>query len=414
MAVKLFHNARIFTPRDRGNSHGGKGQGEIAQWFPGALLCRDGLIQAVGDEKDVLEVFGNEPVDMDHDCEERCLIPGFVDPHTHMCFTDTREEEFSLRIGGTPYLEILKRGGGILSTVRTLRAASEEELFRETETRVRSALSLGTTTVEIKSGYGLDTQNELKMLRVIRRVGRELPVDVAATFMGAHAVPEEYRSDPNRYVDLIVDEMIPAVAESRMAAFCDVFCEKGVFSLEQSRRILTAARRAGLLPKIHADEVHDVGGASLAAEVGAVTAEHLLAASDEGIEKMAEAGVIAVLLPGTAFSLKKPYALARTMIDKGMAVALASDCNPGSCYIESMPLVFALAVLNMNLSVEEALTAGTLNAAYGIGMADRVGSLDPGKQADFLLLDGRSPALLAYRAGIGCVSAVFKRGEQVV
>ena len=347
------------------------------------------------------------------DCAGLCMIPGFVDPHTHMCFAKRREEEFSLRIAGTDYLEILRQGGGILSSVRAVRSSSEEELFSVTQTHALSALRFGTTTLEIKSGYGLETEAELKMLRVIDRVGRETPLNVVPTFMGAHAVPEEYAGNPEKYVGYLIEDMIPAVSEQGVARFCDVFCEKSVFSLEQSRRILMAARENGLGLKIHADEVYDLGGAGLAAELQAVTAEHLLSANEENLRAMAKREVIAVLLPGTAYSLRKPYAPARKMLELGLPLAIATDCNPGSCYTESMSFVFGLAVLNMNISVNEALVAATLNAAYSIQENQSVGSLDVGKSADFLLLDGESPAVLAYHAGVSPVVAVYKRGEQV-
>jgi imidazolonepropionase len=330
-----------------------------------------------------------------------------------MCFSTTREEEFSLRLAGGDYLEILRQGGGILASVRAVRTASEEELFSTTAARARSALRFGTTTLEIKSGYGLDTGAELKMLRVIRRIREETPLDVVATFLGAHAVPEEHAGTPERYVDLVVQEMIPAVSRQGIARFCDVFCEKGVFTPEQSRRILTAAREHGLGLKIHADEIHDLGGGALAAELGAVSAEHLLAVSDESFRAMALRGVTAILLPGTAYSLRKPYAPARKMVELGVPVALATDCNPGTCYTESMPFVSGLAILAMGLSPSEALVAGTLNAAYAIEMGRSVGSLDVGKAGDFLLLDGKSPAILAYRAGISPVVELYKRGERV-
>jgi imidazolonepropionase len=331
-----------------------------------------------------------------------------------MCFVGRREAEFSRRISGTPYLEILRGGGGILSTVRAVRAASDESLAVATAKAVTTALSSGTTTVEIKSGYGLDTTTELRMLSVIHRVGLTTPVDVVPTFMGAHAIPEKYRLVPEEYVRLVIEEMIPAVVSQKIARFCDVFCEKGVFDVNQTKRILLAAQKAGLGLRLHADEVYDLGGAALAANVRAVSAEHLLAAGDEGIRAMAAAGTIAVLLPATAYSLRKPPARARFMVEAGVPVALATDCNPGSSWTESMPFVFGLAVMTMGLAPEEALVASTLNAAYAVGMADRVGSLDPGKQADFLVLDGESPAVLAYHAGGSPVREVYKKGERVV
>ena len=413
MMSKLFRNASITTPFDPGTPLAGKRQGDVHYFRHGALYCQDGVIHAFGEEDEVLKDLSPGDVDGEIDCEGLCLIPGFVDPHTHMCFPKRREEEFTLRMEGMDYLEILRRGGGILSSVRAVRASSEDELFSVTLKHALSAQRFGTTTLEIKSGYGLATEAELKMLRVIDRIGRETSLDVVPTFLGAHAVPEEYQKTPEDYVELLIHNMIPAVSGQGIARFCDVFCEKDVFTVDQSRRILQAARKAGLGLKIHADEVYDLGGAGLAAELQATSAEHLLAASEKNLQAMARQGVIGVLLPGTAYCLRKAYAGARKMVEFGLPVAIATDCNPGSCYTESMPFVFGLAVLNMNLSVSEALVAATLNAAYAIGMAERVGSLDVGKSADFLLLDGESPAILAYHAGVSPVVKVFKGGELV-
>lgn len=398
---------------DTGAPLAGRFQGRIAGIEQGAMLVCDGRIERIGTEPDVLADTDFGRIDVEVDCGGNCVIPGFVDPHTHMCFALRREAEFGLRLRGTSYLDILKAGGGILSSVNAVRNTSEENLLAATLENVSSALRLGTTTLEIKSGYGLDTASELKMLSVIDRVRRRTPLDVVATFMGAHAVPEEFLKTPEAYVDLLIGEMIPAIRRQGIARYCDVFCEAGVFSVDQSRRILTAAGSAGLGLKIHADEIHDMGGAGLAAELQAVSAEHLLAVSHAGISRLAMSGTLAVLLPGTAYCLQKPYARARDMIAAGVPVAIATDCNPGSCFTESMPFVFGLAVMNMGLTPEEALTAATLNAAYGIGMAGRVGSLDPGKQADFLILDGKSPDILAYHAGVSPVVAVFKKGEKI-
>jgi imidazolonepropionase len=413
MMTKLFRNASITTPFDPGTPLAGKRQGEVRHFERGALYCQDGVIQGLGEEEEVLRDLSPRDVDVEVDCEGLPLIPGFVDPHTHMCFAKRREEEFTLRMEGMDYLEILRRGGGILSSVRAVRAASEDELFSVTLEHALSAQRFGTTTLEIKSGYGLATEAELKMLRVIDRIGRETPLDVVPTFLGAHAIPEEYRETPEDYVDLLIHEMIPAVSEGGIARFCDVFCEKNVFSVDQSRRILQAAGKAGLGLKIHADEVYDLGGAGLAAELQVTSAEHLLAASEKNLRAMAKQGVIGVLLPGTAYGLRKAYAPARKMMEFGVPLAIATDCNPGPCYTESVPFIFGLAVINMNLSVSEALVAATLNAAYAIGMTKHVGSLDVGKFADFLLLDGEGPAVLAYHAGVSPVVKVFKRGELV-
>jgi len=412
MTVKIVRNARIYT--SEGNSAAaGNDQGEIRFFPKGAMVIRGGKIEAVGPEEEILVSANTADADEEIDCGGRCVIPGFVDPHTHMCFARRREEEFSLRLAGTPYLEILQKGGGILSSVRSVREASDDELFEHTLSLALSALSMGTTAVEMKSGYGLDTESELRMLSVIRRVGRESPLDVVPTFMGAHAVPELYRGNGDGFVDLIVEEMLPAVERQGIARFCDVFCEEGVFSVPQTERILSEASRRGLGLKVHADEVHDTGGAALAARMGAVSAEHLLAASDEGISAMAKSGTTAILLPATAYSLRKPYARARTMIERGVPVALATDCNPGSSFTESMPFVFGLAVMAMGLTVKEALTAATRNSACAVGMGAVCGTLEPGKQADFLVLDGETPAILAYHAGVPAVEEVFKKGERV-
>lgn len=413
MSQKLFRNTTIYSPVDKGRPPVGKAQGELAHFQKGALLVEDGLVMAMGDEEEVLAAAKAAGEVQEMDCGGRCMVPGFVDPHTHMCFATLRESEFSLRIEGTPYLEILKQGGGILSSVRAVAAASDDELYDNTLRHVQKALSLGTTSLEIKSGYGLDTENELKMLRVIGKVAADTPLDIVATFLGAHAVPEQYKENPDAYITLIIEEMLPQVKKQGIGQFCDVFCETGVFSIDQSRRLLKAAQAIGLGVKIHADEVNDLGGAGLAAELGACSADHLLAASEKNIKAMSAAGVIATLLPATAYSLRKDYARARLMIENDVAVALATDCNPGSSFTESMQFVIGLAVLNMQMTPAEALTGATLNSAYALKMADRVGSLDRGKQADFLLLEGDSPVILAYHAGVSSVAGVYKKGKKV-
>ena len=414
MAIrKLFTNARIYTPFDEGSPRSGKDQGVLHVFENGALLVENGIILSVGDEQKVRQDAINLEIHEEVDCCGSCMIPGFVDPHTHICFAANREEEFSMRLSGVPYLEILENGGGILSSVRSLREMDAAALFDITRENVLSALSFGTTTIEIKTGYGLDTESELKMLEVIQRIRRETPLDVAVTFMGAHAVPLEYKGREEAFVDYLVEEMLPIVASKKIADFCDVFCEKGVFSIDQSRRILQKARDLGMGIKIHADEVHDLGGAGLAAELETISAEHLLAASKTNLAKMAEKGTIAVLLPCTAYSLKKPFADARNMIDLGLPVAVATDCNPGSCFCESMPFVFGLSVMHMNMSVEETLVASTLNAAYAIGKNKVAGSLQEGKRGDFLLLQGKSPAIFAYHAGVSPVKERYVRGERI-
>lgn len=409
MMRTLFHSCRVVTPQDPGRPLSGKDQGRVLAVEDAALLVEDGRLLAVGlcAEVAALPEASGAAVE---DLGGACVIPGFVDPHTHMCFAARREEEFSMRLAGRTYLEILAQGGGILSSVRAVRAASDEELFAVTRQNAMNALASGTTTVEIKSGYGLDTESELRMLRCIKRLGETTPLDVVATFMGAHAIPLEYKGKSREFVDMLIREMLPAVAASNLAAFCDIFCETGVFSVEESRAVLLAAREQGFKLKIHADEVNDLGGAGLAGEVAAVSAEHLLAAGDAGLERMAQSNTIAVLLPATAYSLRKPYARTGRMIELGVPVALATDCNPGSCFCESMPFVMGLAVLGMGLSPEEALVGCTLNAAYAIGMAHSAGSLEKGKNADFLVLDGKTPAAIPYHAGGRSVARVYKRG----
>jgi imidazolonepropionase len=412
MSRTLFNNASIFTPVDKGKPLSGSDQDRLRHYPHGAVLVEDGLIVAVGDSIDVIAQIPAPDSIKEINVEGHCLIPGFIDPHTHMCFAKRREAEFQLRISGTPYLEILEQGGGILSSVKHVCQASEDELYEMTRRHALSALKTGTTTLEIKSGYGLDTENELKMLRVIDRLACDGAQDIVATFLGAHAIPVTYKKNPERFIQHLIDDMLPAVKTQGVARQCDIFCEEGVFSVDQSRRLLTAAQQLGMQVKLHADEVHDLGGAGLAAELGACSADHLLAASDENIKAMAQAGVVANLLPATAYSLRKQYARARFMIENDLPVALATDCNPGSSYTESIPFVIGLAVLNMMMTPAEALVGATLNGAYAIGQAEKVGSLDIGKQADILILDGDSPAILAYHAGVSPVAAVYKKGER--
>jgi imidazolonepropionase len=413
--VTLFRRARIYTPLDTGRPAAGPAQGRIESWDGGALLVRDGRIAAVGEESEVLGALGaaDRRAVQEVDCGGRCMIPGFVDPHTHLCFVVPREREFLARIEGADYLSILRDGGGIHATVESVRASTEEDLYAATRDRALSALRLGTTTVEIKSGYGLSLDSELKQLRVIARVGRETPLSVVPTLLAAHAVPAEYSGRADAYVEHVAAVVIPRVAEEGLAAYCDVFCERGVFSVPHTERILLAARNAGLGCRLHADELDEGGGAALAGRLRVASADHLLAATDAGLRAMADGGVIAVLLPITAFTLRRPYARARAMVDLGLPVAIATDCNAGSACVESMGFAFGLAVLQMGLSVAETLTAVTLNAAYALGLGDTVGCLAPGRPADLLVLHGESPGILAFRAGVSVVDEVYKAGVRV-
>ena len=378
----------------------------------GAVVIRDGVIDAVGPTGQVLAGV-NETEFTVIDASGKAVLPGFVDSHTHLVFGGYRAEEFSWRLRGDSYMEIMQRGGGIVNTVEATRRASRQQLVASGIQRLNSMLSFGVTTVEGKSGYGLDRDTEIKQLEVMRELNRLHALDVVPTFLGAHAVPGEYKGREDAFIDLMISEVMPLAAADGLSEFCDVFCEKGVFSVEQSRRLLLKAREMGLQPKLHADEIVQLGGAELAAELGAVSADHLLQASDEGIEQLAAAGVIATLLPGTAFSLREPYARGRTMIDRGCAVALATDFNPGSCFTESIPLVVALATLHMGMTAEEAINALTINGAAAVNRADTVGSLDVGKQGDVIVLEFPSYHFIAYHIGVSTVEKVVKGGRLV-
>ncbi len=381
----------------------------------GAVAALAGKIVAVGKTAEVESSVALLDGAAVHSARGKVVMPCFVDPHTHVIYGGTREGEFLQRLQGADYLEILEAGGGILNTVRATREATEEELVKKGARLLDHFLRAGVGTVEVKSGYGLDTETELKQLRAAHRLDNLHEVDLVHTFLGAHAFPIEYADNREAYVDLVVNEMIPAVAAENLAEFCDVFCEQKIFSIEQSRRILEAGKKHGLQPKLHADEIVTYGGAELGAEVGAVSADHLLQISDKGIADMAAAGVIAVLLPGTAFFLMKDkYAPARRMIEEGVPVALSTDCNPGSSPTQAMHLILSLACLNMKMTPAEALTASTINAAYAIGRGNLVGSLETGKQADILIMDAPNYDYIPYHYGINLVETVFKKGKKVV
>lgn len=378
----------------------------------GVVIIEDGLIKSVGT---TAEILGSETLaDVEVlDATGKAVLPGFVDSHTHLVFGGYRAEEFSWRLRGDSYMDIMQRGGGILSSVKATRAASREELMAAGMRRLDSMLSFGVTTVEAKSGYGLDRETEIKQLEVTGELNRRHAIDVVPTFLGAHAVLPDYRGREDEYIDMLIEAVLPEVAERQLAEFCDIFCEKAVFSVTQSKRLLRQAQTLGLKSKIHADEMVTLGGTELAAELGAISADHLLHASDDGIKAIAAAGVVATLLPGTAFSLKEPYARARFMIENDCAVALATDFNPGSCFSESIPLVMALAALYMGLSPEEAVTAVTLNGAAALDRADRIGSIDVGKIGDLVLLEYPSYAFIPYHIGVSTVEQVIKRGRIV-
>jgi len=376
-----------------------------------AVAIKNGKIIAVGKTPMIRTSFNASQT---IDAKGKTVVPGFVDPHTHMVFAGSREEEFAMRLKGATYMEIHRSGGGILKTVRETRRASERELFENCKKTLDVMLEHGTTTIEAKSGYGLTIDDEIKCLRVMQQLNQAHPIDIVSTFLGAHAIPPEYEKQPDEYVELVVEKMVPAVASSKLAEFCDVFCEKGVFSVQQSKRILNAGKKHGLKAKLHADELTPFGGAELAAEIGAVSAEHLLYASGKGLGMMAKQGVVAVLLPAAAFALMiGRYADARKMIERGVPVALGTDFNP-SCWVENQQLVIALACRQMKMTSAESLAASTMNAAHAVNRAGEVGSLEPGKKADVVILDVPSHRFLGYRFGTNLVDKVIKEGKLVV
>lgn len=409
MAVRLLieNIGMLATPTGQSARRGAE-QGEIT-------VSKNAYV-AVGEDGNIAEVgTGTVPAGLRDaeqvvDAEGGLVTPGLVDAHTHLVFGGWREHELALKLRGVPYLDILAQGGGILSTVRMTREASFEELVEKSCKALSMMLALGTTTCEAKSGYGLNLETELKQLRVIQKCGEIQPVELAATFLGAHALPEEYKENREEYVRLVCEEMIPKVAEEKLAEFCDVFCETGVFTAEETRQILEAGIRHGLPAKVHADEIDPIGGSQLAGQLHAVSAEHLICTPDEGIASMAEGGTVAVLLPATSFYLDKTFARARDMMAANVPVAVATDFNPGSCPNLSLPMAMNLACYKYRMTPEEVLTAATLNAAAAIGRADRIGSLEVGKQGDLVIWDAPNLDFIFYRFGNNLVRKVAKKG----
>lgn len=374
------------------------------------VKIQDGLISEIG----LMNDYRHEESSVEViDCTGKAVLPGFVDSHTHFVFGGYRADEFRMRLEGADYMEIMAAGGGIASSVKATRSAQEDELFEAGQERLNAMLRMGVTTVEGKSGYGLDLETELKQLRVMHRLNAKHVMEVVPTFLGPHSIPSAYKEDPDSFIDYMTEVVLPRVAREKLAVFGDIFCEREVFSVEQSRRFLKAVKEAGLKVKIHADEIAQLGGAELAAELGAVSADHLLAASDQGIRDLAESGTVATLLPATAFSLKETYANGRKMIDAGCAVALATDFNPGSCPTHSIPLIIALSALYMGMTIEEIVNALTINGAAAVGRGDRIGSIEVGKQADLVILSKPSINYLPYHLGMNLVETVIKKGVLV-
>jgi imidazolonepropionase len=388
----------------------GKAQGEIQILKDAWILVRDGVIAQVGTGAPGEDVRQGAEV---LDAGGNLVTPGLVDAHTHLIFGGWRQNELGRKLHGATYLEILASGGGIHSTVKSTREATEEELTEKASAALDEMLAFGTTTCEAKSGYGLALDQELKQLRAIRALNRRHAMDLVPTFLGAHALPQEYKDNREEYLRILCEEMIPAVAEQKLANYCDVFCETGVFTAEESRRILEQGKKYGLLPKIHADEIDPIGGSQLAGEIGAVSAEHLIVCPPEGIASMAKGGTVACLLPATSFYLGSTFAPARDMVNAGVPVAMASDFNPGSCPCLNLQLVINLGCLKYRLTPEEVLTAVTLNGAAAIGMADRVGSAEIGKQGDLVIWDAPDLEYICYRMGSNLARTVIKRGKPV-
>ncbi len=381
----------------------------------GSIWIEDGKIVEVGTDAEMREKYqGQLDSVTEIDASGKTVTPGLIDPHTHLVHAGTRENEYAMRLKGKTYMEIMESGGGIHATTRATQAASYETLYEASKKRLDKFLLHGVTTVEAKSGYGLTLEHELKQLKVAEQLRQNHPIDIVSTFMGAHAVPLDEKRNPEAFVTRVVEEMIPEVAERKLATFNDVFCERGVFTPEQSKRVLEAGKQYGLTPKIHADEIEPYAGAELAAEVGAISADHLLKASDAGIKAMAEKEVVGVLLPGTAFFLMAEFAPARKMIDAGVAVALSTDQNPGSSPTISLPFIMNLGCLKMNMTPEEVLTATTINAAHAIGCAGEAGSLEAGKKADITIFDVPNYLTLSYQYGMNHVDTVIKSGKQLV
>src|SRR5437870_10691028 len=408
-SLAVIHAAQLVTLAGPTRPRIGTEMTELGIIRGGGMLIRDGKIDSVGPSAEIeKKSHGAEIID----AGGRVVLPGFVDAHTHLVFAGNRLDDFERRARGETYEQISKAGGGIWSTVEKTRAASCDELFAQAQKRTEWFLRCGTTTVEAKSGYGLTVEDELKILRVMSRLNEETPLEIVPTFLGAHAVPREM--DADEYIGLVIDEMLPRIATEKLAEFCDVFCERGYFDVKQSRRILTAARELGLRLRIHADQLTSSGGAKLAAELEATTADHLEKTDEQGIAAMKSVGVQPVLLPGSVYALGSPdYPRAREMIEVGLAVVLATDFNPGSSPTPSMPMILSLACTQMKMSPAEAITAATINAAYSLNRGSKIGSLERGKLANFSIFDCEDYRELAYWFGTPQTHSVYVKGERV-
>lgn len=390
-------------------SHKGSKQGANEKYIDAAIAIEDSKVAEITEDGKVPEGDFDEVID----AGGNLVTPGLVDGHTHLVFGGYRQHEIAMKLAGADYLDILRAGGGILDTVRKTREATEEELYDKSRAFLDEMLSFGVTSCEAKSGYGLDAESEMKMLQVIRQLDEKHVMDVASTFMGAHAIPPEYEDRGDEYIDMLTEELMPEVAKEGLAQFADIFCEDSVFDAIQSRRYLEKAKELGFSLKIHADEIEAIGGSQLAGELGAVSAEHLIAIEEAGMDAMAEGGTTAMLLPATSFYLDKTYAPAKTMIEKGIPVAIASDFNPGSCPSLNLQFAINLGSLKYRMTPEEVLTAVTINPACAIGLGDRVGTIEPGKQADLVIWDAPDFEMVCYRFGSNLAKHVIKKGELI-
>lgn len=411
--VLLTHFNQIVCPNDPGHPLTGQEMKEATIIEDGYLALKDGLIMALGSGQPDASLIGPETVVRSY--EGKIATPGIIDCHTHLVYGGSREHEFAQKLAGVPYLDILAQGGGILSTVRATRAASFDNLYQKSKRLLDYMLLHGVTTVEAKSGYGLDWETEKRQLDVVAALEKDHPIDLVSTFMAAHAIPEEYKGNAKAYLDEIVEQMLPEVKKENLAEFCDIFCEKNVFTAEESRYLLSKAKELGFKLRIHADEIASIGGVDVAAELGAISAEHLMMATDEGIAKMSQAGVIGNLLPATTFSLMEDtYAPARKMIDAGMAITLSTDSNPGSCPTANMQFVMQLGCFMLRLTPIEVLNAVTINAAYSVNRQERVGSLTIGKEADIAIFDAPNIDYPLYFFATNLIHQVYKKGQLVV
>ena len=412
-ADKILYNFNeIFSPNDKGRALRGKEMNEANLLKNGYIAIADGKILKVG-EGEVPEELKSDKTEL-IDMKGKVAVPGLIDAHTHLVYGGSREHEFSKKLNGVSYLDILAQGGGILSTQKATRAASFEELYDKTEALLDHMMIHGVTTVEAKSGYGLTWDVEKRQMEVVKKLNEDLPIDLVSTFMAAHAIPAEYKEDPDKFIDKVIG-MLPKVVEENLAEFCDVFCEKGVFTAEQSKRLLKAAQEHGLRTRIHADEIESIGGSSVAAELHTTSAEHLMMITDEDIKKLSESGVIGNLLPGTTFSLMEDtYAPARKMLDNDMAITLTTDSNPGSCPTANLQFIMQLGCFMMKLTPVEVYNAVTINAAYSVNRGDSIGSFKEGKKADITVFDAPNLDYTIYFFATNLCSDVFKDGKHVI